>query len=247
MKELKSLANGLKALDTLMNNSGGVRASEIANRLGIDRSAAGRIMQTLVAYQFAEQDEETKKYTLAARLRLGSEATELGIPLRAYYRPLLKTLVRETGEGAHLAVLSGNRAHYIDHISTDSPLKVDHPVGTRSPLHCTALGKVFLAFGDTAIPAELPAHTHRTIVDRDAMEGELRQIRKNGYAVDDEEFDYGVRCIAVPLYGPPSSDPKKPRRLIAACGISGPSTRIQAERIRSLAEGVMRITNAADQ
>lgn len=247
MSELKSLANGLRALDALMTGKGGIRASEVASQLGVNRSAAGRIMQTLVAYQFAEQDQESKKYTLAARLRLGSEATELGIPLRAYYRPLLKTLVRETGEGAHLAVLSGNRAHYIDHVSTESPLKVDHPVGTRSPLHCTALGKVFLAFGDAAIPAEMPAHTHRTIVDSEAMESELRQIRKNGYAVDDEEFEYGVRCIALPLYGPPSSDSNKPRRLLAACGISGPSTRIQAERIRTLAEDVMRIARAADQ
>ena len=114
------------------------------------------------------------------------------------WRPALDQLVAVTGECAHLAVLVGARVWYIDKVDSPLPLKVDHPIGSLAPLHCTALGKAFLAFGQAEPPSEIIAYTPHTLRTKHALAEEVARIRRLGYAVDDEEFTNGIRWSPAP-------------------------------------------------
>jgi DNA-binding IclR family transcriptional regulator len=131
-------------------------------------------------------------------------------------------------------------ALYIDQVESPATLRVNAQVGTMNPLHCTALGKILLAFGDTPIPSTLESHTSHTITDPRALQRELQNIRERGYAVDDEEFDQGIRCIAVP-----AMDYRG--KLAGALGISGPSTRMTPERLPQLAASMVEIGRALSE
>ena len=159
-------------------------------RLGIDKSNAAHLLKTLVASGYAVQDD-SRRYMASAKLAAParSEHTlEEIIAVKEAWRGTLEALVAETGECAHLAVLVGARVWYIDKVDCPLPLKVDHPIGALSPLHCTALGKAFLAFGRARPPEDQPAFTPKTLTTRRALNDEIERTRARGYAVDDEEF-----------------------------------------------------------
>lgn len=237
MSEIQSLARGLRALDILETESDGIGITGIARRINIDKSTASRIMKTLAAYGYAEQSSQTRRYTLGPRLvRLG-QSLLTRTPLRDQARPFLRELVTQTQECAHIAVRASDQVLYLDQVEAAASLRVSTGVGTLAPLHCTALGKVLLAFGANEIPPELERHTPRTITDVAALRMHLEQARRQGYAIDDEEFNHDVRCVAVPVYGLDGE-------LVGAIGISGPGARLTLARIHDLAQVVQRIGQA---
>ena len=130
----------------------------------------------------------------------------------------------KTGECAHLAIQAQRQALYIDQVESTAALRVESEIGTLSPLHCTALGKVMLAFADGHMPEELKPFTHRTVTDPSTLQAQLTQTADRGYAIDDEEYNYGVRCVAAPVYDHRGL-------LVGAIGISGPAARVSLERI----------------
>lgn len=224
MTEIQSLARGLRILTLLSQGQNGMGTTEIANELGVDKSSASRLLHTLARYGFAEQDSDTSRFSLGPQvLALGRHLLNR-IPLRDSARPYLHELVDQTGECAHLAILSNGQALYIDQVESTAMLRVESEIGTLSPLHCTALGKVFLAFDGVEIPKEMKTYTQRTIVDAASLQAQIEQIRRRGFAVDDEEYNYGVRCVAAPVYD-------HNRQLVGAIGISGPAGRMSLEDI----------------
>jgi len=162
------------------------------------------------------------------------------LPLREAAKPYLRQLMERTGECAHLAVPAQGKALYIDQVASPATLRVNAEVGTMNPLHCTALGKALLAFGDADIPGTLERFTPKTIKSKRALQEHLKEIRSSGYAVDDEEFDPGVRCVAVPIFDFRG-------KAIGAIGISGPSTRITPDRLPQLAAIVVEIGQALSE
>jgi DNA-binding IclR family transcriptional regulator len=216
---LKSLAKGLRAVDLLFERAD-VGASDLAIALAIDKGAASRMLQTLVAAGYAIQNAK-RRYQAGPKLRGRKDAAAAasGTPIRERARPLLERLHEATGETAHLAVRADDRVLYLDKIDTELPLRVDRPVGTLSPLHCTALGKIFLAYGEAPMPRSLAGYTARTAATLETLRAALAQIVTTGYAVDDEEFAVGIRCVASPLRDATG-------RVVAAIGISGPTARI---------------------
>lgn len=222
--EIQSLAKGLRILTLLSQGTGGMGTTELAGHLGVDKSSASRLLHTLARYGFAEQDPLTSRFSLGPQvLTLGRHLLNR-IPLRDHARPYLHELVTQTGECAHVAILANGQALYIDQAESPAMLRVKSEIGTLSPLHCTALGKVFLAFGSVPIPADLISYTQRTVVDPASLHAQIEQIRRRGYAVDDEEYNYGVRCVAAPVYD-------HDRQLVGAIGISGPAGRLPLETI----------------
>ena len=237
MAEIQSLARGLRALDILEAETEGMGVTGIARRIDIDKSTASRIMKTLAIYGYVEQSSETRRYTLGPRLvRLGQSLLNR-TPLRDQARPYLRELVAQTQECAHIAVRANDQVLYLDQVEAAASLRVSTGVGTLAPLHCTALGKVLLAFGDNRLPEQMERYTPRTITDADTLRMHLEQARRLGYAIDDEEFSYDVRCVAVPLYGLEGE-------LVGAIGISGPGARLALSRIHDLAQVVQRIGQA---
>lgn len=227
MRLLQSLSRGLAALDFMVANDEPVRLVDVAAHLGVDKSNASHLLRTLLASSYVEQ-VEGRRYRATAKLQPPSAPTlEEIIACRTLLHPTLEALVGITSECAHMAVQVGTRVWYVDKIDSPRPLKVDHPIGSLTPLHCTALGKAFLAFGDGGDTGPLESHTAKTITRKAALDAEIGVTRRRGYAVDDEEFTQGIRCAAAPIVGPSG-------RMIAAIGVSGPTARIDNQRLAEL-------------
>ncbi len=242
MRVLQSLMRGLNALDYLRQANAPVRLTDISTHLDVDKSNASHLMRTLIAAGYAQQ-ADGRKYELGEKLvalknQPKGPDLEAVIALREAMHPTMEHLVDTSQECAHMAVLVGHRVWYIDKVTSPLPLKVDHPVGSLAPLHCTALGKAFLAFGSASQTGALTPFTTRTIVDPHKLEAEIEETRHRGFAIDDEEYSAGIRCVAVPIYDASGT-------MVAAVGLSGPSARIQSDRLRELGEMV--ITHCAPQ
>lgn len=239
MAEIQSLARALKILDLLADSPQGIGTTELAGRLNIDKSSASRLLQTLMQYGYAEQDGSTRRYHLGPHVVTIGRRLLGRMPLRDAARPYLKQLVAETGECAHLAIATRGQALYIDQEESTEVLRVDTGIGTLAPLHCTALGKVFLTWGDAPIPYDttLERFTPRTLTDVRGLRAHLEQARAQGYTIDDEEYNYGVRCVAAPVYD-------GNRRLVGALGISGPAGRISLASLDDYGQLVMQVADA---
>ena len=237
MAEIQSLARGLKILDLLGQSQRGVGITELAKNLGVDKGSASRLVSTLARHGYAEKDEATRRFRLGPQVVRLSRSVLTALPLREAARSSLRQLMERTGECAHLAVAAQGKALYIDQVESPAALRVNAEVGTMNPLHCTALGKALLAFGNVDLPSDLEAFTPRTVTDAHKLQVHLEEIRRQGYAVDDEEFDLGVRCIAVPV-----RDFRG--KVVGSIGISGPAARITHPRIPPLATIVVEVGQA---
>ena len=212
--------------------------TEIAERVGLHKSTVHRFMVNLDAAGLVERNPRSGRY------RLGLHIFELGglvmqrMNLWDEALPFLEGLVRDTGETGHLAVLEGGEAIYIERVEARRPLRVPSAIGRGYPAHATNLGKVLLA----DLPRErlveivaahgLASYTRNTITDLPQLEEELERIRIQGYAIDDEEYDEGLRCIGAGVRDHSG-------RVVSALGIGGPVTRITPERVEELAQLVM--------
>jgi IclR family transcriptional regulator, KDG regulon repressor len=230
---IQSLDRGLQLLEILSYSAEPLGLPELADQLDVDRSTIHRLMATLLQRGFVNQDLVTKKYTIGYKVVELSRRAIDSFSLRVACKPFMKLLVEETHESVNLAVLAGKDAICIDHESSPSPLAVTNDIGSVFHLQATALGKTFLAFLPDEARKELlagirfEAYTPRTIINLQALENNLQQIRQQYFALDDEERYIGVRCLAAPIF-----DYRK--KIIAGIGISGPTTRVTLEKVGEL-------------
>lgn len=239
MSGVIALERGLKILDLLIEVEAdvvrrprGVAVQQVANELGVHKSSASRLMQTLVAKGYAVPNGGTRRgFRLgpAVRIHLGLTIDQRQLSELAH--PFLVRLVEETGECSHAAVASGAWALVIDDVETGQALRVVAGKGRRVPLHCTSAGKCLLAYGLAAMPHELTHRTPRTITNPDILRLHLAEIVAQGYAIDDEENDPGVRCISAPVFNGVGE-------AVGCIGIDGPSVRMTEARIQELADQV---------
>jgi len=237
MSEIQSLARGLAILDRLAETPEGLSTTEIAEVFEMDKGNASRFIRTLAKYGFAEKDPETRRYSLGPQIVRLSRAILTRMSLRETAKPYLNGLIEQTGECAHLAILVQGQALYIDQAESPQTLRVSTGVGTMAPLHCTALGKILLAFSEAPVNEELETFTPRTITNQTLLQHHLEQVKNQGYAIDDEEYEPGVRCVAVPVL-----DYRE--KCVAAMGISGPTSRISLEKLPGITKIVKEIGNS---
>jgi IclR family transcriptional regulator, KDG regulon repressor len=240
MAEIQSLARGLKILDMLGQAQDGASITELAERLGVDKGSASRLVATLVNFGYAEKDEQTRRFHLGAQVVPLSRSVLARLSMREVAKPFLRALMERTGECVHLAVPAQGKVLYVDQVESPATLRVNAQVGTMNPLHCTALGKALLAFGNLALPATFEFFTSHTLTNSDLLRQNLGQVRAQGYAVDDEEFDLGVRCIAAPVFDFRG-------KATASIGISGPATRVTLARLPELAAIVVEVGQALSE
>ncbi|MCD6219443.1 IclR family transcriptional regulator [Candidatus Calescamantes bacterium] len=230
-----SLDKGLSIMEYLSSKCEGVSLNEIASSLQMEKSSTFRLLSTLSRRNFVRQDESTKKYTLGFKILELQRSLSSQLKLEKESYPFLQELTNRTGESSHIAVYSQEGVTFIATHRCDEVLSVYNDVGRREPLHCTALGKVLLSFLSEEKKKEvlktinLEKFTSRTITSCRQLQEELKRVKEKGVAVDNEEYREGVRCVAAPVF---NSDNK----VIAAIGISGPSTRISPERFSSIEE-----------
>lgn len=222
---VQSLERAFGILESMADAGGVVTLSRLAAEADLPLPTIHRLVRTLVDLGYVRQ-EPSRQYALGPRLiRLGETSSRM---LQTWARPHLLGLVEATGESANLAMLDGDRVVYVGQVPSRQSMRMFTEVGRRVHPHCTAVGKAILAGAD---PEEvralvrrtgMPAQTEHTITDPDRFAAALAAVREQGYAVDDEEQELGVRCVAVAV-------PDAPSRI--ALSVSGPATRMTEDLV----------------
>jgi DNA-binding IclR family transcriptional regulator len=224
---LQTADRALQVLQQFHAPADALSVTEIADRLGVHRSTASRLVSTLRARGFLER-------TVGDLVRLGPEVARLGRvtlaarELATIGQPLIERLAADTGETVTLAVVAAGDALTVAQAGGRHVVSSGKWVGLRTPVHCTADGKVLLAFGATTPPhAGLERRTERTIVDPAALERELGEVRARGFAVSEGEFEQGLVGVAAPV--------RQDGACVAALCISGPQYRLDRAVAEDLA------------
>jgi DNA-binding IclR family transcriptional regulator len=227
----------LDILDLLAQSDTDLGPSELAAKLSLHRSTTHRLLKVLERHQLIRGGRVEGKYGLGIKLfELGNRVvsqSDLGTRSQVF----LRRLVEATGETAHVCVL--NDAEMVSVANVEGPwtLRTPSTVGRRTPLHCTSVGKVFLAYLPEAEQAhlvdriKLTRRTRRTIVSRTALRAELQLIRRRGFAMDNEEIEAGLRCIGAPVFNHTG-------RIAAAISVAGPVFRVTEHRVPEIARAV---------
>lgn len=203
---ISSVGKALKILDVFIEEQRNLGAKEISDRLNINFSTTHHLLKTLCLSGYLKQDEITKKYGL------GIKSLQLGLASQGFFqqivdlaKPIMKNLVSRVNEDVNLAFVEGNEIIYIAKESSSHAMRTFTRLGGKAPLYCTGVGKVFLAYRNNEevkkyVEEEaLEKKTANTITSLDVLQAELSSIRKNGYALDREEMEEGIGCIAVPV------------------------------------------------
>jgi IclR family acetate operon transcriptional repressor len=236
-----------RALDLLEALAGAeeLGVSELAARTGLVPSTAHRLLATLVARGYAAQNPATGRYLTGYKLlELTSGLQDRLGRLRAAARPHLEAIQRETGETTNLVVLEGRNAVYVDTVAGSRSVRLFIEVGQAIPAHTSGSGKALLAWRSPADLAALldgeplAASTPRTLTALPALEADLAQVRRQGYAIDDEEHELGVACVATPVLDTAG-------QALAAISVTGPAPRMDAGRLAELLREHARQVSAA--
>lgn len=227
-------------LDCLADRGPELGVSEITFDLGLSKSTVHRLLSALVHRDLVQRVAITGKYRLGAKLvELGRKAVDPD-RLSAAAGPYLTRLVAGTGETAHLGVLRNGEVVSVCAVESPKTLRTPSTVGKRAHPHSSSLGKCLLAelpVGELTLVLSsmgLPRFTEHTIcTERELME-ELATVRKQGYAVDDQEFELGLKCLGAPVRG-------ESGRVEAAIGIAGSATRLSEDVLAASASAVMRV------
>jgi DNA-binding IclR family transcriptional regulator len=230
--EIQSLQRGLKALEAAVERD--VRPQEVAEMLGVGRTTALRLLQTLVEAGYVQQSAVTKAFR-ANPAKIFSLASRLGSSLTwlVTAEVFLNELAQRTGETAGLAQLDGTEVVYVAVAASPNELSVRPVIGTRRPVHSSAIGKALLAYLDEQERAEIlakagmPRLTWHTITSPGVFEAHIHEVKAKGFAIDDQENIKGVRCISAPVLARNGSP-------LAAIGILAPLVRLGDDRMNEL-------------
>lgn len=232
-ENITAVLRALAILDLLYQANGELGITEISQELSLHKSTVSRLLTTLVTAEYVHQNPVTKKYYLGIHLvQLGMTVLNQ-IELRKVARPYLQELMNLSNEAIHLGIMEQNEVIYIDKLDAEHGLMMGSRIGGKSPGYCTGLGKVLLAFSPPDKLKQLLAQdqlfrfTANTITNPATLAEHLKQIRAQGYAIDDEEHELGVRCVAVPIRDHTGS-------VIAAVSVSGPTLRMTREKLDRL-------------
>jgi len=223
--QVRSVQRALTLLRTFLAHDGELSAADLSKETGLDPSTVFRLLVTLGAQGFVEINHATAKYRPGVvLLELGSRFLKNN-DIRSRSIGYLERLRDEFGETVHLTILDGNEVVYLEKLAGLHPIGfMSSRVGDRNPAHCTGVGKALLAqLSDEELEQRYPGgrlkrYTDQTITDLEELRAELARVRSRGYAIDLEEHEVGVKCVAVPTF-----DHKE---IAAAVSVAGPVDRM---------------------
>jgi IclR family acetate operon transcriptional repressor len=200
------LGRSFALLEAIAASPTPLAVGDLIEKLALPRATVYRLVEWLLNEGFLVREPMRKRLVIGDRLSdLSWNALRAAVAM-APRRTLIEALVRETGETCHIGTIDGNRIIYLDRVESAAwPLQLHLTVGSRVPLHATAIGKLFLALSPSRqrrallAAAELEPLTPATIIDQTRLDQELECIRDQGFAIDDQEFLAGVVAIAVPI------------------------------------------------
>lgn len=241
---IPNLRNACHVLKLLGQQSTGLKAAEIARALRLPVTSTLRIMSTLLLEGFVRKTDG--RFELGPVLIQLGTASLSGTEIRDIALPLLERLTAATDETSHLAIPCDDRSLIVAVQDSPHPLRASSRPGFLADLHCSSTGKIFLTYlhadrltelyGRTALPARTPS----TLTTLAALRHEIEATRKRGYSLDNEEFNPGVRCLAVPVFGPEGS-------VVAAIGITAATVRFPRARVPEVAATAVAIAKELSQ
>lgn len=237
----ESIVKGFGLLTLIARHQSGLTLAEAAKAMEMTVPTAHRFLKTLVSVGALERNEK-KKYFLGSVLLGSPMQGHRSRDLRPMFHRHAETLSHTLRETVHVASFVDDMVQYIAKAEAPRSLRISTIVGTTLEAYCTGVGKVLLAFMPTAALDRYVAAgnfhplTPNTITTSEGLYAELQKVRTNGYAIDDEEFELGLRCIAAPIF---SGD-----KVIAAISSSGPSTRFAPSAFGTISTEIMRTAAA---
>ncbi len=228
---IQSVTNALNLLEAFKGDRDELGVTELSKRLKLHKNNVFRLLATLETKGYIEQNKATENY------RLGVKSLELGQTfvkqrgLLHQARPVLKEIVKECNETAYIGTIRQKSVVYLDAQEADQTVRVANRVGWRLPVHCTGIGKAQIAdMSDEELERigiwdNMTKLTPNTIVDKAEFLRHLKEVAKQGYAIDNEECDLGVRCVGVPIRDYTG-------RVVGGLSVSGPSFRMSDDILR---------------
>jgi IclR family pca regulon transcriptional regulator len=204
---MTSLARGLRVIQAFSQSQQHLTASQISSKTGFSRAAVRRCLYTLVRLSFAGSDDNRHFYLRPRVLTLGHSYLS-SMPLAVAAQPILDHVSHVFRESCSIATLDGAEIVYIARANVTRIMSIDLGVGSRLPAFCTTMGRILLAH----LPPEkldeileqmvFKKFTERTVVGAEKLRQILRSVERNGYSIIDQELEYGLRALAVPIRNP---------------------------------------------
>lgn len=232
--KVKSLQKAIEILNCFTKKSS-LGVTEISEMLGLYKSNVHSILTTFKAMDYLAQDEESGKYKLGIGIFSLCRALGDNFSIKQVAMPYLQELSNLTNERVYLAIPNGDEVTYLEAMYPAESVNLMRTImGENAKMYCTGIGKAMLAnlpeeTIEKYISRELISFTEKTIIDKEKLKAELKITKQRGYAIDDMEHEYGIKCVAMPILN-------KQGDVEAGISISGPSLRFEADRIEALAE-----------
>ncbi len=228
---VKSVVKAMKIFEVLVDKGNYISLSNLSKKVNINISTVHRLLNTLLQLGYVEQNEKGY-YGLGIKSYKLADIISDNFDLKKIIRPYLKEIVAKCNETSNLVILEDNKAVYIDQVESTNMVRMFASVNSKGEAYCTGSGKALLAYQDSQEieryikTTEFKAFTKNTITDPEKFKKELQKIKKKGYALDLEEKERGVRCVAAPIFD-------RKNEIIAAIGVSGPCTRLTMDYLEN--------------
>lgn len=239
---VRAVERAMQLLSSFDNEHAERGVTELAQATGLHKATTHRLLMTLFNSGFLERTADGERFRLGLRLvELGMRALR-GLDFRQAAVPYMQQLMERFQEICTLSMFDRGQVLYVEVVHSERSLTIAARVGRHLPAHCTASGKVLLAY----LPAEvvepvlngrLAVYTEKTIIAADQLREELETVRQCGYAVADEEFEVGIWAISAPIRG-------NDGQVIAALSIPFPTNRLNRKRIPEIAQALLEAANA---
>lgn len=241
-----SIAKAFHLLDYFDNSRPEWGVRELAKETGANKSTTYRMLATLESLGVLRKDEASDKYSLGLKLFELGNRVSIQRAFVSQTHPVLENVAAEITETVHLGILKNNQVFMVDKIESPKGLKLSSVVGTFSPAYCSGLGKVLLAYmhpsdlKSTLDLINLKSNTQFTITKKAILKKELEKIIENGYAIDRQELELGLICVAVPVFN-------QSNQVVAALSAAGPAIRFEEEKVEAYVKTLQKGANAIRQ
>ena len=247
-KQPESVAAALKVFAILQaladRNDSGI--SELSMRLAMPKATVYRFLQTMKSLGYVRQETGSERYGLTMKMfELGTKALQYP-DLVELAKSHMQRLSDATGETVHLGMLIDSEIIYVHKVDSRHMLGMYSRIGRRAPLHCTAIGKVLLAWGDEGrldhilAGCDFKRYRDKTITTREAFDAELERTRRQGFGQDREEFDEHIRCVGIPIFD-------RHQLAVAGLSVSFPTFRFDPEREPAVVEMLQQASRAVSK
>ena len=237
--KVKSLAKAMRVLECFTVQEPELGISDIARKLSLQKSTVHNILSTFEKMGYVAKNVQTEKYSLGLKMLSFGYVINSHMDLRRIFMPYMHQIAAEVNEVCYLGIPYGSVVLYLEAAYPQYSSSARSISGETAPMYCTGLGKVMLAYmpeneREAILQQPRSKYTDYTITDLNVLRDNLEEVRANGFSTDNMEHEYGIRCVAVPVFGADG-------RLVASVSVSGPSPRFDPMTIVRAADTLRRL------